>query len=169
MSRQRSQRDLANLLLASFMMCHGQCSAFGTLSFGDFVAPVLISRVLFDGNVLHWRDVAPTWMQTQMFASKLATLHHLLLLMFKKKPFHCVFQSLNEDRLLGNIKNVAITAKKEQFVGKRFKATEMVEAVQIYKTKEVVYDVHPSLPNQHLRKNSIQCQEDSSMETPPHL
>ncbi|XP_077479162.1 uncharacterized protein LOC144091038 isoform X2 [Stigmatopora argus] len=109
-------------------------------------------------------------MQTQMFASKLATLHHLLLLMFKKKPFHCVFQSLNEDRLLGNIKNVAITAKKEQFVGKRFKATEMVEAVQIYKTKEVVYDrfkatemveavqiyktkevvydVHPSLPNQ---------------------
>ncbi|XP_077479160.1 uncharacterized protein LOC144091038 isoform X1 [Stigmatopora argus] len=82
-------------------------------------------------------------MQTQMFASKLATLHHLLLLMFKKKPFHCVFQSLNEDRLLGNIKNVAITAKKEQFVGKRFKATEMVEAVQIYKTKEVVYDVRP--------------------------
>ncbi|XP_077450643.1 peptidyl-prolyl cis-trans isomerase FKBP3-like [Stigmatopora argus] len=42
--------------------------------------------------------------------------------------------SLNEDRLLGNIKNVAITDKKEQFVGKRFKATEMVEAVQIYKT-----------------------------------
>ncbi|XP_077454204.1 uncharacterized protein LOC144072780 [Stigmatopora argus] len=121
--------------------CSGQCSAFGTLPFGDFVAPVLISRVLFDGNVLHWRDVAPTWMQTQMFASKLATLHHLLLLMFKKKPFHCVFQSLNEDRLLGNIKNVAITAKKEQFVGKRFKAMEMVEAVQIYKTKEVVYDV----------------------------
>ncbi|XP_077450317.1 uncharacterized protein LOC144069096 isoform X1 [Stigmatopora argus] len=51
--------------------------------------------------------------------------------------------SLNEDRLLGNIKNVAITAKKEQFVGKRFKATEMVEAVQIYKTKEVVCDVGP--------------------------
>ncbi|XP_077457934.1 uncharacterized protein LOC144075031 isoform X2 [Stigmatopora argus] len=113
-------------------------------------------------------------MQTQMFASKLATLHHLLLLMFKKKPFHCVFQSLNEDRLLGNIKNVAITskkeqfvgkslnedrllgniknvaitAKKEQFVGKRFKATEMVEAVQIYKTKEVVYDVHPINANE---------------------
>ncbi|XP_077449530.1 uncharacterized protein LOC144068700 isoform X2 [Stigmatopora argus] len=82
-------------------------------------------------------------MLTQMFVSKLATSRHLLLSMFKKKPFHCVFQSLNEDRLLGNIKNVAITDKKEQFVGKKFKATEMVEAVRIYKTNEVVYDVGP--------------------------
>ncbi|XP_077477484.1 peptidyl-prolyl cis-trans isomerase FKBP3-like [Stigmatopora argus] len=72
--------------------------------------------------------------------------------MFKKISFNCVFQILNEHRLLGNIKNVAKTTEKgptcrrhvELFVSKMFKATETVEevkAVQIDKTKEVKAEV----------------------------
>ncbi|XP_077466523.1 peptidyl-prolyl cis-trans isomerase FKBP3-like [Stigmatopora argus] len=63
---------------------------------------------------------------------------------------------LDERRLPGNIKNVAKTAKKEQHVRKRCKATKTVEKVKAAKIDEKTIksrqklwmSVHPSLPNQ---------------------